>query len=210
MSFPDVSGVLTCGDSCTEALVRAEDALVGALGTHFSLRGAIPFPSPVQDGQELVALRPVAAARVALYLREKGSRRKRLWQTHRLDSVAAAVATQRRRKENDMQTISTRPTMDTAELCTKIQEELAKVRPLQAAIQDQIVATKATENTDVSIVYRELAQIAVDLHADIAGLLRSLRSGPARIDTPVFDRHLHRSHEVRVRATALLGLPPIR
>ena len=84
VSFPDVSGALTCGDSRTEALVRAEDALVGALGTHFSLRGAIPFPSPVQDGQELVALRPVAAARVTLYLREKGSRRKRLWQTHRL------------------------------------------------------------------------------------------------------------------------------
>ena len=74
VSFPDVPGALTCGDSCAEALVRAEDALVGALGAHFSLRGAIPLPSPVQEGQELVALRPVAAAKVALYtaMREQG------------------------------------------------------------------------------------------------------------------------------------------
>ena len=74
VSFPDVPGALTCGDSRTEALVRAEDALVGALGAHFSLRGAIPLPSPVQEGQELVALRPVAAAKVALYtaMREQG------------------------------------------------------------------------------------------------------------------------------------------
>ena len=74
VSFPDVPGALTCADSRSEALVRAEDALVGALGAHFSLRGAIPLPSPVQDGQELVALRPVAAAKVALYtaMREQG------------------------------------------------------------------------------------------------------------------------------------------
>ena len=32
VSFPDVPGALTCGDSRTEARARAEDALVGALG----------------------------------------------------------------------------------------------------------------------------------------------------------------------------------
>ena len=109
-----------------------------------------------------------------------------------------------------MRTMASRPTMGTAELCTKLQEELAAVRPLQAALQDQITVTNATESADVSITYRELAHIAVDLHHDIAGLLRSIQSGADEIDAPTFDHHLRRSREARTRAGALLGLPKIQ
>ena len=51
VSFPDVPGALTCGDSRSEALVQAEDALVGALGAHFSLRGQSRCPAPSRRGK---------------------------------------------------------------------------------------------------------------------------------------------------------------
>ena len=67
VSFPDIPGALTCGDDRTEALEMAEDALVAMLAVYVQQQREIPTPSPVADGQELVAVPPIAAAKLALY-----------------------------------------------------------------------------------------------------------------------------------------------
>ncbi len=74
VSFPDIPGALTCGDDRTEALEMAEDALVAMLAVYVQQQREIPTPSPVADGQELVAVPPIAAAKLALYtaMREQG------------------------------------------------------------------------------------------------------------------------------------------
>ena len=66
VTFPDVYGATTGGWSWQEALDNAEDALVAALGSHYYLNQDIPLPSAVKEGQQPIALRPVAAAKVAL------------------------------------------------------------------------------------------------------------------------------------------------
>ncbi len=72
--FPDVPGALTCGDDRAEALEMAEDALVAILAAHVHDREDIPAPSPAAAGQEVVAVPPVPAAKLALYsaMREQG------------------------------------------------------------------------------------------------------------------------------------------
>ena len=67
VSFPDVTGANTGADDRAEALELAEDALAGALGMYVELREPIPVPSPVMDGQEVVAMDPVTAAKLELY-----------------------------------------------------------------------------------------------------------------------------------------------
>ena len=73
-SFPDVPGALTCGDDRVETLELAADALVAMLSVYVQEQQDIPTPSPATDGQELVAVPPVAAAKLALYtaLRAQG------------------------------------------------------------------------------------------------------------------------------------------
>lgn len=65
--FPDVRGALTCGADEAEALEMAEDALIAAMGGYVYMRRDIPIPSPAADGQYLVALPPIPAAKLALY-----------------------------------------------------------------------------------------------------------------------------------------------
>jgi len=67
VSFPDVPGALTCGDNRAEALAMAEDALAVALAGYVQERWEIPVPSAAVDGQELVAVPPIVAAKLALY-----------------------------------------------------------------------------------------------------------------------------------------------
>ena len=71
VSFPDVTGANTGADERAEALQLAEDALAGALGMYVELREPIPVPSPVMDGQEVVAVDP---AKLELYtaMRDRG------------------------------------------------------------------------------------------------------------------------------------------
>ena len=72
--FPDVPGALTCGDDRAEALEMAVDALVAMLASHVQNGEDLPSPSAVADGQEVVAVPPVPAAKLALYsaMREQG------------------------------------------------------------------------------------------------------------------------------------------
>ena len=74
VKFPDVRGALTCGKDRDEALEMAEDALVVAL-TGYVLEGwDIPLPSLATDGQDVVVIPPVPAAKLSLYtaMREQG------------------------------------------------------------------------------------------------------------------------------------------
>ena len=67
VSFPDVAGALTGANDRSEVLELAVDALAGALAGYVEHRQAIPVPSPVLDGQEVVAVDPVTAAKLELY-----------------------------------------------------------------------------------------------------------------------------------------------
>jgi len=67
VAFPDVPEALTCGKGRAEALEMAEDALVVALRVYVDGGEEVPVPSAVVDGQELVAVPLVVAAKLALY-----------------------------------------------------------------------------------------------------------------------------------------------
>ncbi len=72
--FPDVRGALTGGKTRAEALEMAQDALTVALAGYVIAGWDIPSPSPVAHGQCLIALEPIPAAKLALYIamREQG------------------------------------------------------------------------------------------------------------------------------------------
>ena len=74
VTFPDVPGAITGAQTREESLLLAEDALVAMLAVYVQQKREIPTPSPVADGQELVAVPPIAAAKLALYtaMREQG------------------------------------------------------------------------------------------------------------------------------------------
>ena len=67
VSFPDVPEALTCGNSRAEALALAEEALAVALGGYMNSRESVPSPSRATRHQELVAVPPIVAAKLALY-----------------------------------------------------------------------------------------------------------------------------------------------
>ena len=74
VSFPDVPGANTGGWSWDEALGMARDCLATALGMYVRAREDIPRPGPLDDGQVLIAVAPIVAAKLALYvaMREQG------------------------------------------------------------------------------------------------------------------------------------------
>ena len=74
VTFPDVYGANTGGWSWGEALDMAQDCLGVALGMLVKSREDIPVPSPLEDGQVLVSVEPIIAAKLALYtaMREQG------------------------------------------------------------------------------------------------------------------------------------------
>ena len=67
VSFPDVPEALTSSDDRLDALKMAEDALAVALAGYVHARWDIPAPSALTKGQYMVPLRPVVAAKLALY-----------------------------------------------------------------------------------------------------------------------------------------------
>lgn len=74
VSFPDVYGANTGGCTREEALELAEDCLSVALGMCVKAREDIPEPSLPTEGQVLIAVSPIVAAKLALYtaMREQG------------------------------------------------------------------------------------------------------------------------------------------
>ena len=72
VTFPDVYGANTCGWSWEEALEMAKDCLEVALGMYVKAREDIPTPSPLAEGQVLVSVVPIVAAKLALYSAMRG------------------------------------------------------------------------------------------------------------------------------------------
>ena len=67
VTFPDVPEAITCGWSWQEALEMAEDCLAVALSFYVDRSEDLPTPSPLADGQVLIAVPIVAAAKLSLY-----------------------------------------------------------------------------------------------------------------------------------------------
>lgn len=80
VSFPDVPGALTFGHGKTEALMMAEDVLAIMLADYVERDKDLPVPSPLVAGQELVAVPPMAAAKLSIYtaMRQQGVTKKLL------------------------------------------------------------------------------------------------------------------------------------
>ena len=74
VTFPDVYGANTGAWSWKEALEMAEDCLAVALGGYVKAREVIPTPSPLTDGQVIMAVPLIVAAKLTLYtaMREQG------------------------------------------------------------------------------------------------------------------------------------------
>lgn len=90
VSFPDVPGALTWGDDEAEALDLAEDCLVTALYGYLRDGEPIPRPGPPR-GRPMIAVPPLVAAKIALYvaMRERGIDAAEL--ARRLDVTDSAV-----------------------------------------------------------------------------------------------------------------------
>ena len=67
VTFPDVYGANTGAWSWKEALEMAEDCLAVALGGYVKAREVIPTPSPLTDGQVIIAVPLIVAAKLTLY-----------------------------------------------------------------------------------------------------------------------------------------------
>ena len=74
VTFPDVRGAVTGGDTWDESRFLADDAIICALGAYIHLGKDIPAPSRLQDGQVLITVPPLQCAKLALYsaMRERG------------------------------------------------------------------------------------------------------------------------------------------
>ena len=74
VTFPDIRGAVTGGDTWEESLFLAEDALIAALSFYVDDREALPIPSAPSDGQVLITVPPLQSAKLDLYsaMRERG------------------------------------------------------------------------------------------------------------------------------------------
>ncbi len=73
-TFPDVAEAHTVGNDAAQALGRAPDAIETALAIYVDERRDLPSPTRARKGQRLVALPPLAAAKLAIYqaMRDQG------------------------------------------------------------------------------------------------------------------------------------------
>ena len=90
-TFPDVPESISGGKDRTEALAMAEDALAVALAGYVHEKRDIPAPNAVSDGQELVAVPTVVAAKLALYTAMRAQRVTKVELASRLGISESAV-----------------------------------------------------------------------------------------------------------------------
>lgn len=91
VTFPDVPAAVTGARTRKESLVLAEDALVAALSVYVARRDDLPTPSPVADGQYLIAVPPLVAAKLALYIAMREQRLTDAALADRLELSVSAV-----------------------------------------------------------------------------------------------------------------------
>ena len=73
-TFPDVPEAITGAKTREETLALAQEGLAVALGMYVRCREDVPVPSSATDGQVLVPVPPIVAAKLALYtaMRKQG------------------------------------------------------------------------------------------------------------------------------------------
>ena len=91
VAFPDVPEATTGGTDRSVALSMAADALATALAGFVHQKRDIPLPSAAADGQELVAVPPVVAAKLALYSTMRAQRITKVELARRLGVSESAV-----------------------------------------------------------------------------------------------------------------------
>ena len=91
VSFPDVHGAHTSGNTWEEAIEMAEDCLGVALWSYVKDGEDLPKPSPVKDGEVMVSVQLIDAIKLVLYtaMREQGITNEVL--ASRLDMSVEAV-----------------------------------------------------------------------------------------------------------------------
>ena len=67
VTFPDIPPAITGGDTWEESLFLANDVIIAALGIYIYRERDIPAPSRLQDGQVLITVPPLQAAKLDLY-----------------------------------------------------------------------------------------------------------------------------------------------
>ena len=74
VTFPDLDGAITGGNTFRESVILAEDCLVVALAAYMDCQEELPTPSAWTKGQELLTVQPLIAAQLDLYtaMREQG------------------------------------------------------------------------------------------------------------------------------------------
>ena len=90
-TFPDVPEAITGGSDRSEALAMAEDALATALAGYVHEQWDIPTPSEAVEGQQLVAVPTIVAAKLALYSAMRAQRITKGELANRLGISEAAV-----------------------------------------------------------------------------------------------------------------------
>ena len=100
--------------------------------------------------------------------------------------------------------------ISTEELCRRFEQQLAAIRPLQAALRDKVLTTKNEEHREL---YRQaelrLATAASQVHDEIAELRQHILSrGDGLIRESQFDRYTHRWQAEQDHAASVLRLPP--
>ena len=90
VTFPDVPEAITCGWSWDEAVEMAEDCLGLALSFYFDSDEEIPTPSLPTEGQVLIPVPPLVAAKLTINsaMREKGITKEALGQKLGLEEDA--------------------------------------------------------------------------------------------------------------------------
>ena len=90
-TFPDVPEAVTGGPNRSQALEMAEDALATALAGYVHEKGEIPAPSAAVEGQDVVAVPTVVAAKLALYSAMRAQRITKVELARRLGISESAV-----------------------------------------------------------------------------------------------------------------------
>ncbi len=82
VTFPDLPEAISGGDSWEEAVAMAEDVLGLCLSHYCTHEGYIPTPSPPTEGQVLIPVPPLVAAKLTINsaMREKGITKQALGQ----------------------------------------------------------------------------------------------------------------------------------
>ncbi|MCY4441036.1 MAG: type II toxin-antitoxin system HicB family antitoxin [Deltaproteobacteria bacterium] len=91
VTFPDVPEAITGGKNRSQALEMAEDSLATALAAYVHEKREIPVPSALVEGQELVAVATVVAAKLALYSAMRAQRITKVELAGRLGISESAV-----------------------------------------------------------------------------------------------------------------------